>query len=84
MTQEEKDKKEEQLWFKKLQSKLKKRIANPKWDNLSLTKVEWDTVLFIMRATTVDELPLLINERMTDSLLNKIDNQFKQMKGKEI
>ena len=83
MTEEEKDKQEEQRWFNSVQRKLKKRIANPKWDSLNLTSVEWDTVIFIAKATNVNELPLLINERITDSLLEKIDAQFKQMKGKE-
>ena len=82
--QEDKEKREEQLWFKSVQEKLKRRIANPKWDSLSLTKIEWDTVLFIAQAKSVGELPILINERVTDDLFKKIDCQFKQMKGKEI
>ena len=78
------EEKEEQLWFKNIKNKLQRRISNPKWDSLKLTKIEWDTIIFITQAKTVNELPLLINERMVDSLLQKIDNQFKQMKGKEI
>ena len=81
---EEKEYKEEQRWFKNVQNKLRRRINNPKWDSLSLTKIEWDTVLFIMKAKDVNELPVLLNERITDSLIEKIDYQFKQMKGKEI
>ena len=84
MTEEEKDKQEEQCWFINVQKKLRKRIANPKWDSLNLTSAEWDTVIFIAKATNVNELPLLINERITDRLLKKIDTQFKQMKGKEV
>ena len=80
MTQEDR---EEQLWFKSIQNKLKRRIANPRWDSLSLTTTEWDIIMFIAKAKSVNDLPLLINERITDNLLNKIDNQFKQMKGKE-
>ena len=76
--------KEEQLWFKRIKSKLQKRIANPNWDNLQLTTIEWDSIMFITKANTVNELPLLLNERLVDNLLNKIDKQFKQMKGKEI
>lgn len=78
------EEKEEQQWFTNLKRKLQRRIANPKWDSLSLTKIEWDTILFITKAKNVNELPVLINERVTDNLLNKIDNQFKQMKGKTI
>lgn len=81
MTNEEK---EEERWFKQVQTKLKRRIANPKWDNLSLTKLEWDSVIFIAQATTVNDLPILLNERMIENLFFKIDTQFKQMKGKEI
>lgn len=82
MTQQEK--REEEIWFKRIQSKLKRRIADPKWDSLSLTTVEWDTIFFITKANCVKDLPLLINERMVDSLFQKIDNQFKQMKIKGI
>lgn len=78
------EEREEQLWFTNVKRKLSRRIANPKWDCLSLTKIEWDTILFITNAKNVNELPILINERVTDSLFNKIDNQFKQMKGKTI
>ena len=81
MTTEEK---EEKLWFNNIKRKLQRRIINPKWDSLSLTSIEWDTVLYITKATNVNELPILINERMVDNLFQKIDTQFKQMKGKEL
>ena len=77
------EEKEEKLWFKNVKIKLQRRIANPKWDSLNLTKLEWDSVIFIAKAKTVNDLPLLLNERIVDGLFNKIDNQFKQMKGKE-
>ena len=75
---------EEQLWFKNIKKKLLRRISNPKWDSLNLTKLEWDSVIFIAKAKTVNDLPILLNERIVDDLIKKIDNQFKQMKGKEI
>ena len=49
-----------------------------------LTTIEWDIILLITRAKDVNNLPVLINERVTDNLIEKIDKQFKQMKGKEI
>ena len=76
--------KEEKLWFNNVKMKLARRIAKPEWDSLKLTNIEWDTVIFISKAKTINELPILINERMVDNLLTKIDFQFKQMKGKEI
>ena len=81
MTTEEK---EEDSWFKSVQNKLRKRITNPMWDSLNLTKIEWDSVIFLAKAKTVNDLPVLLNERMVENLLKKIDIQFKQMKGKEI
>ena len=84
MTEQEKEQKEEQLWFKNVQKKLKRRIASPKWDSLLLTTIEWDIVFLLTRANNVNSLPILINERVTDNLFNKIDSQFKQMKGKEL
>lgn len=77
------EEKEENLWFKNVKIKLQRRIANPKWDSLNLTKLEWDIVMFIANAKNINDLPLLLNERIVDGLFNKIDNQFKQMKGKE-
>lgn len=78
------EEKEEERWFKNIKKKLQKRISNPKWDSLSLTKIEWDSVIFIAQAKNVKELPVLLNERMVENLLNKIDLQFNQMRGKEI
>lgn len=78
------EEKEEQLWFKSVKNKLQRRISNPKWDSLNLTKIEWDSIIFIVQAKTVNDLPILLNERMTENILKKIDLQFKQMKGKEI
>ena len=78
------EEKEEECWFKNIKKKLQKRISNPKWDSLSLTKIEWDSVIFIAQAKNVKELPVLLNERMVENLLNKIDLQFNQIRGKEI
>ena len=78
------EEKEEQLWFKNVKAKLQRRIANSKWDSLHLSNMEWDTIMFIVKSKNVNELPLLLNERIIDNLFKKIDTQFKQMKGKEL
>ena len=71
--------KEEQKWLMSIQKKFKKFISNPKWDSLSLTNTEWDIVMRIMNTNEVEDLPILINERIVDHILTKISNQFKNM-----
>lgn len=82
MTQEEKEKKEENRWFESVQNKFKKLIADLRWDSLSLTETEMSIITFIMNAKSADELPILINERLTDGIIEKIKNQFKKLSVK--
>lgn len=72
--------KEEQKWLMSIQKKFKKFISNPKWDSLSLTNTEWDIVMRIMNTNDVEDLPILINERIVDHILTKISNQFKNIR----
>lgn len=42
-----------------------------------------DIVMLIMNAKTVVELPLLINERIVDHIIEKVKNQFKNLIQKD-
>ena len=81
MTEEEKYQ-EEQCWLKYIQKKFMKYISNPNWDNLTLTETEINIVTFIMNAKTPNELPLLVDERLVDHILEKIKNQLKNIQTK--
>lgn len=79
MTQEEK---EEQLWLNSIQKKFFKYISNPNWDNLKLTETEVSVITFITNAKTPNDLPILVDERLVDYILNKIKNQLKNIQTK--
>ena len=82
MTEEEKDKKEEQRWLNSVQKKFKKYISNLNWDNLKLTETEMNIVTFVMNAKSPKDLPILVNERLVNHVLEKIKNQLKNMQTK--
>ena len=82
MTQDEKEKREENRWLKSIQNKLKKLISDLRWDSIDLTDAEVDIVTFIMNANSIDELPLLINERIVEYIIEKVKNQFKNFNTK--
>ena len=77
MTQEEIEKREEERWLKSVQNKLKKLISDLRWDSINLTETEMNVVTYIMNAQKVNELPLLVDERLTDFIFEKIKKQFK-------
>ena len=82
MTQEEKEKREENRWLKSIQNKFKKLISDVRWDSLNLTDTEISVVTFVMNANTVDDLPLLINERLIEHIIEKVKTQFKKFNTK--
>lgn len=82
MTQEEKEKREKNRWLKSIQNKFKKLISDLRWDLVSLTDTEISVVTFVMNANTVDDLPLLINERLLEHIIKKVKNQFKNFNTK--
>ena len=77
MTQEERDKKEENRWLKTIQNKFMKLISDPRWDSVDLTNTELSIVTLIMRAKTANDLPVLVNERIVDHIMEKVRHQFK-------
>ena len=84
MTQEEKDRNEEQKWLNSVKKKFMKYISNLNWDNIKLTDTELTIVTFIMNAKTPDDLPILVNERIVDHILEKVKNQLNNLKTKGI
>ena len=82
MTQEEKEKREEYRWLKSIQNKFGKLISDLRWDSITLTETEMSVVTFVMNAKTVDDLPLLINERLVDHIIEKVKTQFKKLNTK--
>ena len=79
MTQEDK---EEERWLKAIQKKFKKLISDLRWDSLKLTDTEMSIITFVMNAETVKDLPVLVDERLTDHIFEKIKNQFKNFNTK--
>ena len=82
MTQEEKDKQEENRWLKSTQKKFKKLISDLRWDSLNLTETEMSIVTFVMNAKAAEDLPVLINERLIEYVFEKIKKQFKNFNTK--
>lgn len=81
MTQEEK---EEQRWLKSNQRKFMKLISDCRWDCVELTDTEYLVVQYVMNAKTPNDLPILVDERLVNHILEKVKNQFSQMKTKGI
>lgn len=82
MTQEEKDKREEERWLKSIKNKFKKFISDLRWDLLNLTETEMSIVTFVMNAKSVGDLPVLVDERLIDHIIEKIKKQFKNFNTK--
>lgn len=82
MTEQEKTEthKEEQKWLLSIQKQFKRFIGDLRWDSVSLTDTELDIVSLIMKTKDVDDLPILINERIVDHIIEKIQKQFKNIK----
>ena len=70
---------EEQKWLKNVQNKLKKYISNPKWDCIVLPSSQYDIISQIMKVQNVEDLPVLINEKITDFILENIKTKFKEI-----
>lgn len=82
MEKEEREKKGENKWLKSVQNKFKKLISDLRWDSITLTGTEMAIVTFIMNAKTANDLPVLINERIVDHILEKVKTQFKHFNTK--
>lgn len=72
--------KAEQRWLISVQNKLKKYISSWKWDCILLSSTQYEIISTIMSVKNVKQLPLLINERIVDSILKQIEFKFKQVK----
>lgn len=77
---EENINKEEQRWLRSIQNKLRKYISSWKWDCILLTSTQYQIVSTIMSVKNVNQLPLLINERIVDDILKQIELKFKKVK----
>lgn len=71
--------KEEQKWLESVQNKLQKYICSPKWDCIVLPSSQYDIISQIMKVKNVNELPVLINERIVDFILNNIKTKFNEL-----
>lgn len=79
LTEEEK---EEQKWLKSIQKQLQKYISSWKWDCIELDDTDYSLINTIMNAKTPKDLPVLLNERLVDYILNKIKNKFSNINVK--
>lgn len=73
---------EEERWFKSIQKQFQKLIADLRWDSVILTDTELSIVTCVMNAKNVGDLPILVNERLIDYIIEKVKNQFKNFKIK--
>lgn len=75
-----KEDKEEQLWFEGVKKKLAKFISSPYWDSIHISNSYIDIITLIMNTKKVNELSPLINERLTDQIINTIQKEIKEAK----
>lgn len=75
-----KDDLDEKRWFDSLKRKFIKYINSPYWDDLNLPESYMGIIVQIMNAKNVKELSPLINERLTDSILDTIQRKIKNIK----
>ena len=80
MTDLDKTHKDEQRWLLGVQKRLKKYISHWKWDCILLSSTQYDIISKIMSVNDVNELPMMINERIVTQLFEQIDFKFKQVK----
>ena len=73
---------EEKKWFEGVKRKLQKYISNPYWDDLNLSNTYITVITLIMNTTDVKKLSPLINEKLTNDILNTIQTKLKQVKEK--
>lgn len=77
-----KDDLDEKRWFDSLKRKFTKYINSPYWDDLNLPESYMDIIVQIMKAKNVNELSPLINERLTDAIIETIQKRTKERKRK--
>ena len=82
MTQEERDQLEENRWLKTIQKTFKKMISDYRWDLLDLTDTEMNIITYVMNAENAGELPVLVDERLVDYIIEKIKKQLKNLNTK--
>lgn len=70
---------EEQKWLESVKKKLKNYISSPKWDCIILPSSQYEIISQIMETKNVADLPILINERITDFILENIKTKFKEI-----
>lgn len=75
-----KEQQEEVKWFKSVKTKLQKYISSPYWDDINLSSDYIGIITTIMNTKNVKDLPLLINERLTDTILDQIKTKINKAK----
>ena len=76
-----KDKSDEK-WLKSIQQRLKKYISSPYWDDISISDTHFNIITHIMNANSIKELSPSINERVTDSIFERIKQEIKRCSKK--
>ena len=79
MTAEEK---EELDWLNSIQKKFKKLISDCRWDCVELTETEYLVVKYVMNAKTPNDLPILVDERLVNYIMEKVKNKFAKINTK--
>ena len=76
------EEKEEQKWLNSIQKKFKKLISDLRWDCVKLTETEYLIVEYVMNAKTPNDLPVLVDERLVNHVMEKVKIQFLKMRTK--
>ena len=80
MKNQEQQLKEEQAWLNSVKRKLFKLISSPYWDCIHISDLQLSIVTHINNTTDVRNLSPVINERVTDMLIQDLTNKIKNAK----
>ena len=75
-----KEEKQEQAWLEKTQKQLSKYISSPYWDDIKLSEIQISIITQIMNTKSVNKLSPLINERITDAIIENIKTKINNLK----
>ena len=71
---------ENQKWLINIQKQFAKLISSPYWDCIHIPDSYINIITLIMNTKNVTSLSPLINERLTDTILNTCKQKIKQAK----
>lgn len=70
----------DQIWLNSIKKQLTKYISNPKWDYVNLSDFNLSIITQIMNCNDINQLSLLIDERLVNSIFETIKKSFSKIK----